>query len=109
MTVKVFKTFVSTEGSPDIFEMDTIEHEGKKWLVPEWLEAPTLGWKKPARIICLDKLAYQKAPEGFGARFVLNNPIPKAVLNGEIPIQLISLYLVIERPEIYVLIPKGVH
>jgi hypothetical protein len=31
---------------------DIIEHEGKLWLVPEWLQGPTENTRRPARIIC---------------------------------------------------------
>ena len=40
MAFKIFKTLVSIEGGGgSVFQMDTIEYEGKKWLVPKWLEA----------------------------------------------------------------------
>jgi hypothetical protein len=110
MASKIFKTLVSIEdGGGSISQMDTIEYADKKWLVPEWLEAPIEGWKKPARIICLDKLPHSNAPTGFEVDFVLNYPIPKSVLNGEIPIQLISVFLVLEKPDIRFPIPKGIH
>jgi hypothetical protein len=110
MRSTIFKTLLAIEGGGDkIFHMDTIDYKGKKWLVPEWLEAPTEGWKKPKRIICLDKLAHSKAPTGFEADFVLNYPISKSVLNGEIPIRLISVFLVLENPDIRFPIPKSIH
>ncbi|MGA7579190.1 MAG: hypothetical protein ACLQUW_13235 [Desulfobaccales bacterium] len=110
MAFKIFKTLVSIEGGGgSIFQMDTIEYEGKKWLVPKWLEAPTEGWKRPERIICLDTLAHSKAPSGFEADFVLNHPIPTVVLSGGIPIRSISVIRVIEHPDIKFPIPKGIH
>jgi len=37
----------------ELLEADTIEYEGKLWIVPEWLAGPTKGTEMPARIICL--------------------------------------------------------
>ncbi len=36
-----------------------IEHEGKKWLVPQWIDIPSEKVSTPERIICLEGLPYQ--------------------------------------------------
>jgi hypothetical protein len=35
--MKIFTTVVMIEEGGDFTKLDTIEHEGKLWLVPEWL------------------------------------------------------------------------
>jgi hypothetical protein len=98
--MKVFKTMVCLEGEASIYQMDTIEHEGKMWLGPSWLEASSEGWKMPERIICQNDLPHQKAPSTIQADFILNNPIPKFVLFDEIWEQSKYASLVIMRPDI---------
>ena len=82
-----------------IYKVDTIEYEGKMWLVPEWLDNPRGGWRKPTRIICLDVLPHQKTPGG-PEDFVLNGGIPKSVFDGLIPTPREEWYIVIESPDI---------
>ncbi len=111
--MKITATLTAISGDPkrenELLLMDTIEHEGKQWLVPEWLEAPTEGWKKPARIICLDGVPRDPLPPSYPAKFVLKNPIPKAVLDGQIPSGTEAEYVVIEAPDIRFDIPRGIH
>lgn len=105
--MKVKTTLVAVSGDPSmegtIFKMDTIRYKGKKWLVSSWLVSPDEGWSTPKRIICLDRLNYQKAGSQFetaGVDYVLSAPIPKAVLDGEIPPELKHEYLVEDRPPV---------
>ena len=102
MTILQTAMFVSGEGKAVIYLADTIEHEGKLWIVPTWLESPALPYKMPERIICLDNLPHQKGPPHD---FVLNYPIPKDVLYGQVPTKLKDKYIVIMRPDIKVPIP----
>ncbi len=96
---KILKTMVAIQ-SEGIFLCDTIEYEGKLWLVPEWLDNPSKGYSMPARIICLTFLPHT---HGFSEdEFVLQNPIPKSVFDGHIPLELRNSYIVIENPEIFV-------
>ena len=94
----VFKTMVPL--SDGLYRMDTIEHEGQFWLVPEWIDTPRKGWSQPARIVCLSLIAHQPLPLGGEVRFVVTNPIPKSVLTGQIQPRLTTQYVVIERPAI---------
>jgi hypothetical protein len=45
----------------------------------------------------------------YGADYVLNDPVPKAVFDGPLPRELEGQYVVIERPAIFLPIPKGIH
>ena len=96
----ILKTLVLTEEG--LMGIDTIEHEGMLWLVPEWIDTPCKGWSRPARIVCLSGLDYIRAPVGSPDQYVLRsqNPMPKSVLSGQIPPQLASQYVVIDHPDI---------
>lgn len=108
--MKILKTLVGLDSGGGLYHMETIEHQGKMWLVPGWLEAPSEGWKIPARIICLDPLPHQKLPQGdpYGD-FVLNGPLHKSVCDGHTQLTAGYAYVVIERPDIRIPIPRGIH
>ncbi len=90
-----------------VYKMDTIEHDAKFWLVPEWLESQDGDWTQPARIILLDTLPHQKSGGTFGD-FVLNRPIPKNVIDGRAkPGE--GGYIVVEQPDIRLPNPSKVH
>jgi hypothetical protein len=78
----VRKTIVSREEDGAIFIADTIEYEGKLWIVPEWIEGPTIGTRCPARIICTDGLRLMPAPPAYQADYVLGLPLSRDVLEG---------------------------
>lgn len=96
----VFKTLVPLDDGID--EIDTIEYEGALWLVPEWIDTARKGWSRPARIVCLSLLEHTPMPPESGCRFVVANPIPTAVLGGQVPPQSASQYVVVDLPEIEV-------
>jgi hypothetical protein len=52
--IKVFKIAVIIEEG-DLHRLDAIEHEGRIWLVPEWIPGPMPGTVSPARIICMPR------------------------------------------------------
>jgi hypothetical protein len=108
--MKISKTLISYREGGSIYMCDTIEHEGKLWLVPHWLESPSEGTKQPTRIIRLDGLQYQRMTNpAYGADYILNEPLPKAVFEGPLPKELEGQYVAIERPDIPLPIPKGIH
>ena len=109
MGTKIYQTIISFEGENDLLCIDTIEYDGKMWLVPRWLEAPSEGWKTPARIILLDSRDRQTAPAEFEADFVRRSPIPKDVFEGRIPKGSEGEFVVIERPDVKIPIPRGIH
>ena len=100
--MNIFKTIMAISDDNDgiIYKVDTIEYQGKMWIVPEWFDNPTLGWRIPVRIILLDVLPHKKTPGGE-ADFVLNHGIPKSVFyEGHNPPQPEDWFVVIERPDI---------
>lgn len=104
--VRVLKGLLMNETG--LQTVDAIEVDGEIWLVPSWLEAPSEGWKKPARIICLSTIKHQRyPPDAAGREFLLTYPIPKSVLEGIRPPK--GEYIVREDPDIRVPIPKGIH
>ena len=79
-----------------------IEHAGTIWLVPRWIEDQEEGVTMPERIICLEGLPYQRGGR-FGdieLRYILNYPIPIAVLYGDDPPKPSSGFVVEMRPTI---------
>ncbi len=84
----------------------TISYEGKLWLVPEWLENPKEGWSAPARIVCMDGLAYQSV-EGADYQYVLNNPIPRLVYDGQVHWYKGRKYVVVEQPDIQIQVGRA--
>jgi hypothetical protein len=98
--MEMLKTMVSSGeiASP----MDTIEHEGKLWLVPEWKTSHDKGWRTPARIICLSDHHLQKLDPmlGLGADYGLIGSVPNTVLQGLDPRPEASGFVVIEAPPI---------
>jgi hypothetical protein len=99
--VKIFKTMIGFDDAPQLYQVDTIEYDGKMWLVPHWLDTLDKQWRMPVRIICLDSLAHQKLPPGspYGD-FSLSAPISRAVFDGQRQPQLGDGYVVIETPPI---------
>jgi hypothetical protein len=105
--MKIYKAMVAIEGESSIYQMDAIEHEGKFWLVPTWLDSPDGKQSKPLRLILLDSLQHQRLDQSGGAPadFAVNNPIPKAVLDGRPPKQegfSLNMYVVVEAPDLIV-------
>ena len=96
--MKIVQTLVGFSDSGTLFNCDTIEHEGQFWLVPEWLEAPELGMKRPARIIPLARLRHQEMGSAYPQRFLLNDPMPRDVFEGRALPQLAKQFGVIDEP-----------
>jgi len=106
LIAKIFKTAVPSDNGT-IHTVDTIEYEGKLWLVPQWLDKPKEGLSRPARIIRMDSLPHVT---GFGVhQFVLTNYMPKGVLDGEILSGLENQYEVVDLPEIVIRTGGGLH
>jgi hypothetical protein len=103
--VPIFKTMVSTGSS--IFPVDTVEHEGKLWLVPQWLYPPSKEWREPARLICISNLGFQDMRHMVNrpADFYLPVPLPK-ILFDPIPQLAAEQYIVVEHPHIRFRMPS---
>jgi hypothetical protein len=82
--MEVFKTYLffedSDEGHAQL--VDTIFHEDSWWLVGSWLAHAPTRTRVPERIVRLSGLRFQEV-KGQPFRFLLNNPLPKSVLDGE--------------------------
>ncbi len=107
--VKIYRTMVSDGTS--IFPMPTIEHEGKFWLVPKWIEHKDGEWIAPERIICLDGLIDQdwRGRPNAPFDFAVNIPIPKSVFDGNASPAESAKYTVIELPPIRFPKPPSIH
>ena len=108
--MKIEKTWVAFTGEPMTTALlcDTIEYEGRKWLVPAWYDRRDIGMSKPVRIICLDGfLEYAKgcpfAPE---ADYMLLPPLPRAVYEGRDQMELGGQKAVIEFPDLEIRNPS---
>src|ERR1700730_6943792 len=95
--MKILKTLVMREDDGALIAADTIEYEGKLWIVTEWLEGPTKGTEWPARIICLDGLPLGRPGPQYQMDYALQTPLSKAVLEGRAVAQGL---VVIDRPDI---------
>lgn len=87
---------VKVASGSTIFNCDCIEHEGKLWLVPNWLDAPAEGVSMPSRLV--RPLTQEFLP--FGKEYVLSSPIPKELLDVKTPKLPIEGYEVRELPNI---------
>jgi hypothetical protein len=59
---------------------DAIEHEGKLWLVPKWLEKRSEGWRSPARIIRFDNLEHTASVGSPGRDYLVHDQLPSTLL-----------------------------
>lgn len=86
-------------GSDDgkILKIDTIEHEGALWLVPEWVEVINPAGQEPKRAIRLTGLDFEDCPTP-AADYLLKRSIPKHVLNGTTPPEKATGFVVVDRP-----------
>lgn len=96
---RAYTTIADYDGKHAIHITDVIEHAGKFWLVPEWLDNQAQKVTMPLRIISLETLAHKRVDWG-DPEFVVTFPIPKYVFDGRIPPQEASKYVVIESPDI---------
>jgi hypothetical protein len=95
--VSVLITIVLCEEDGALLACDTIEHENKLWLVPEWIEGPIPGTESPSRIICLEGLALVKPDARYQADWALQQPMSRAVLAGQ---KIMQGVVVIEKPDV---------
>jgi hypothetical protein len=81
--------------------VDTIEYEGKTWIIPHWFENTVRGTKIPTRIVAIDALPHKKNPSGSpDGDFVVTAPFPKAVFDGYASEEMKTQFDVIDRPSL---------
>lgn len=78
--------------------MDVIQHEGRPWLVPSWLEHPAEGWQTPERMILLATFPHQVGLAGAVRRYVLNIELPRSLLDPLTPWSGGPPFVVADRP-----------
>ena len=85
MNEEPIRTYVTYDNGQTVL-IDTIEHEGDLWLVPEWLPTTFPKMRKPARIIRLPKEGLRDLGRNFLGSGIhahkLDDLIPKAVVDG---------------------------
>ena len=93
----ILKTAVPVGGNIEL--MDTIFHEGKYWLIPDWQLSVDDKYIRPLRIICLSTIEHRDvgAPN---YRFAIARQLPKGVLLGHPPLGQEKLFEIRENPEI---------
>jgi hypothetical protein len=100
----VYKVIVGFEDGT-LAHCGAVEHEGAIWLVPTWLPFPDEGYTKPERMIRLDQFQFRRHDPPLrggnfeGANYTINDPLPKALLTGELSQQLKSRYVVLDKPD----------
>ena len=102
--MKIRRTLVGFEGDSiqQLRRVDTIEHEGKTWLVPYWIDNLDKGTSRPERIVLLDLLEYTDSDGLRGISHTLKTPMPKCVFEGQNPPPSKGVFVIVENPPIEV-------
>lgn len=87
--------------------MDVIRHEERFWLVPDWWQSTSAGWRMPDRIVAIDSMAHDHVPQNKDWQFLINNPVPKLVFEAAHHSQIPDGYEVAIRPNIRLQIPDA--
>ena len=95
---KTVKALVALD-TGGMVRIDVIEFEGKKWLVPQWQYNKAKGLRRPMRVILLDVIQHQASPLPEVA-WVINHPLPKALLDGPLPPGQAIGFVVYEEPNV---------
>lgn len=105
--MSAFKVMVTFSDCGEMSICDGIEHKGKIWLVPHWLDCPATQERKPVRIVHLG--VHGLKPCNFaGCQYMAEAMLlPKAVLEGRVQPQ--SPIVVVESPDIAFQIPQQLH
>ena len=93
----------------NIIDMDTVEYEGRLWLVPDWIEYPGQGVMKPTRMIALAQLGYSEMPNFGRVKWAITHSPPKELFEGPVLSPIVSSYEVLILPEVQFPIPPAHH
>jgi hypothetical protein len=91
-----FKVVVTVEGQDEPVLLDGLEHDGKCWLVPNWLDSSDGQWMMPERIVLLDGMP----AEADGDDLILADALPASLLFGSVSAALKDRYTVEHWPPI---------
>ena len=83
---------------PSMHTFHVMEHDGKKWLVPGWIDSPCGHWTRPERLILMDVLPH--APLGGRADYVVNQILPRELVVGPLDADVDPPYVVLYLPNI---------
>jgi len=103
VTDKIYQALVGNDVDGVLYAVDVIRHDRKLWLVTGWLELPSLGVSRPIRIIRFDNRQHQRMPAALKQgmpEYILNGPVPKALLDGPARPQQAFSYEDVDAPEI---------
>lgn len=103
----IFRTAIINGSNIDF--MDTLEHEGQFWLVPDWSIAPDEQYISPLRMVAMRTIRHHDLgePKVGEARFVVTMPIPQCVFRGVAPLGQEKLFEIWESPEIWIANPEA--
>lgn len=87
-----------------IFRMETIEHDGTLWLVPDWYEMPSEGWMRPARMVSL-KTVRHHVVDADDFQVVVEEPLPDDLQSPNAALETAKKTTVINLPPIFFSIP----
>jgi hypothetical protein len=65
--MKISKTLVQVSDDGSLLACDTIEHEGKLWLVIHWMKGQAEGTERPAYMICLHGVPMNQRSANYSA------------------------------------------
>ena len=100
--MRILKTAIPIEDGSQLV-CDTIQHDGKLWLAPDWIGEASRPYRKPARLIGLSGLKYRSMPMRSEVDFIVDHPIPRAVLEGRVQGERAEPFVILERPDIRIL------
>ena len=66
-----------------VLTVDGLSYDNKLWLVPNWLDYPQEGMSRPERMIRFDNLPLDQLEENSLYDFLLQEPVPRDVLDGK--------------------------
>jgi hypothetical protein len=99
--MRVMKTAIP-RGDGSELVCDTIQHDGKLWLALAWLEEATKPYSRPVRPIGMSGLKYRSMPMRSEGDFVMEHPVPEAVLEGRVHGAQTAPFI-LERPDVRIL------
>ncbi len=103
---KIYKTAVPTDGM--VVTIDTIEYEGKLWLVGQWIDDKIAMLSRPVRLIRMDLLPYTKSDQP-PHDFLLKEYIAKAVLDGTALQETKKMFEILDYPSVVIRTGGGIH